>query len=161
MARVSSAAAATEFHSLSPPCYHSAETPGPFIPQPGACARVNSIQEGFVRGSLRASKETPLMFSASYQRYSKWREVFALAARGGAACANAMRANKARHTRIWRTTLERVGINGSVPSLTVVCYGQKNAGAHGRFFRAPASKGLYRRVSPIRRGTRRAGVGGT
>src|SRR5258706_5920866 len=36
--RVSSAAAPTEFHSLSPPCVHSADTPGPLIDQPGALA---------------------------------------------------------------------------------------------------------------------------
>ena len=38
LARFSSALAATEFHSLSPPWDHSADTPGPLIPHPGALA---------------------------------------------------------------------------------------------------------------------------
>src|SRR5712671_7892006 len=69
-ARVSSALAATEFHSLSPPCDHSAETPGPLIPQPGALAAGNSRYEGFRRASCRGVSVMPRMFSASYQRYS-------------------------------------------------------------------------------------------
>src|SRR6266480_1408024 len=69
-ARVSSALAATEFHSLSPPCDHSAETPGPLMPQPGALAAGSSRYEGFRRGSCRAVSVMPRMFSASYHRYS-------------------------------------------------------------------------------------------
>src|SRR5712692_10398814 len=69
-ARVSSALAATEFHSLSPPCDHSVETPGPLIPQPGALAAGSSRYEGFRRASCRAVCEMPRMFSASYHRYS-------------------------------------------------------------------------------------------
>src|SRR6266699_5154985 len=68
--RVSSAAAATEFHSLSPPCDHSAETPGPLILQPGALIAGRSRYEGFKTGSCRGVCEMPRMFSASYQRYS-------------------------------------------------------------------------------------------
>src|SRR5712671_2986557 len=68
--RVSSAAAATEFHSLSPPCVHSAETPGPLIAQPGALAAVKLRYEGFRSGSCRDVSVMPRMFSASYQRYS-------------------------------------------------------------------------------------------
>src|SRR5688572_21444304 len=70
-ARVSSALALTEFHSLSPPCDHSAETPGPLIPKPGFFAAGRCIHEGFSSGSCRASALIPRMFSASYQRYSK------------------------------------------------------------------------------------------
>src|SRR5712691_3920282 len=70
-ARVSSALAATEFHSLSPPCDHSVETPGPLIPQPGALAAGSSRYEGFRRASCRAVLVIPRIFSASYQRYSK------------------------------------------------------------------------------------------
>src|SRR5882672_11387361 len=70
-ARVSSALAATEFHSLSPPCDHSVETPGPLIPQPGALAAGSSRYEGFRRASCRGVSVMPRMFSASYQRYSK------------------------------------------------------------------------------------------
>src|ERR687884_912391 len=69
-ARVSSALAAAEFHSLSPPCVHSAETPGPFMPQPGAFSRGKSCHEGLSRGSPRSLVANPRMFSASYQRYS-------------------------------------------------------------------------------------------
>src|SRR6266849_4270464 len=69
-ARVSSALAATEFHSLSPPCDHSAETPGPLMPQPGALLAGSSIQDGFSTGSCRASVLMPRMFSASYHKYS-------------------------------------------------------------------------------------------
>src|SRR6266852_1317684 len=70
-ARVLSALAATECHSLSPPCDHSVETPGPLIPQPGALAAGSSRYEGFRRASCRAVSVIPRMFSASYQRYSK------------------------------------------------------------------------------------------
>src|SRR6266576_7210581 len=70
VARVSSALAAAEFHSLSPPCDHSAETPGPLIPHPGAFAFGRSSQEGFETGSPRAFVAKPRMFSASNQRYS-------------------------------------------------------------------------------------------
>ena len=69
MAFVSTPVAAAEFHSLSPPCVHSAETPGPFIPQPGTRA-CGSRYEGFRSGSCSAPVEKPRMFSASYQRYS-------------------------------------------------------------------------------------------
>src|SRR2546421_9382755 len=71
VARVSSALELTEFHSLSPPCDHSAETPGPLMPQPGALLAGNSIQEGLSTGSCRASALIPCMFSVSYQRYSE------------------------------------------------------------------------------------------
>src|SRR6185436_147815 len=71
VARVSSALAATEFHSLSPPCDHSAETPGPLMPQPGALAAGSSIQEGFWIGSPLGFVPKPRMFSASNQRYSE------------------------------------------------------------------------------------------
>src|SRR2546426_5160701 len=70
IALVSSALAAAEFHSLSPPCDHSAETPGPLMPQPGAFAFGRFIQEGLRSGSCSAPVENPRMFSASYQRYS-------------------------------------------------------------------------------------------
>src|SRR5882672_7329295 len=66
----SSAAAPTEFHSLSPPCVHSAETPGPLIDQPGALAAGNSRYEGLSSGSCREVSERPRMFSVSYHRYS-------------------------------------------------------------------------------------------
>src|SRR5687767_1810961 len=69
--RVSSALALTEFHSLSPPCDHSAETPGPLIPHPGLLAAGSCIHEGFKTGSCRGLALMPRMFSASYQRYSK------------------------------------------------------------------------------------------
>src|SRR5437764_7132013 len=69
-ARFSSAPAAAEFHSLSPPCVHSAETPGPLMPQPGAFSRGRFNQEGLSCGSPRRPVEKPRMFSASYQRYS-------------------------------------------------------------------------------------------
>src|SRR3989441_12163387 len=69
-ARVSSALAAAEFHSLSPPCDHSAETPGPLMPQPGAFAFGKFNQEGLRSGSCIAPVEKPRMFSASSQRYS-------------------------------------------------------------------------------------------
>src|SRR5207253_9681410 len=68
---VSFALAATEFHSLSPPCDHSADTPGPLIHQPGAFADGKSRYEGFRSGSCCDVSEMPRMFSASYQRYSK------------------------------------------------------------------------------------------
>src|SRR5207253_11407341 len=68
---VSFALAATEFHSLSPPCDHSADTPGPLIHQPGAFADGKSRYEGFKSGSCCDVSEMPRMFSASYQRYSK------------------------------------------------------------------------------------------
>src|SRR2546423_11607975 len=71
VARVSSALELTEFHSLSPPCDHSAETPGPLMPQPGALLAGNSIQEGLSTGSCRASALIPCMFSVSYQRHSE------------------------------------------------------------------------------------------
>src|SRR6185295_10357512 len=58
------------FHSLSPPCDHSADTPGPLMPQPGAFARGRFIQEGFCTGSPVGLVAKPRMFSASYQRYS-------------------------------------------------------------------------------------------
>src|SRR6266704_1802100 len=67
---VSFALASTEFHSLSPPCDHSAETPGPLIPQPGALLAGSSIHEGLSTGSCRASVLMPRMFSASYHKYS-------------------------------------------------------------------------------------------
>src|SRR5438067_649258 len=70
VARVSSELALTEFHSLSPPCDHSAETPGPLMPQPGALLAGSSIHDGFSTGSCRTSALMPRMFSASYQRYS-------------------------------------------------------------------------------------------
>src|SRR6266516_189457 len=70
-ARVSSALAAAEFHSLSPPCDHSAETPGPFIPQPGVFAFDEFSQEGLRTGSPFDWVAKPRMFSASYQRYSE------------------------------------------------------------------------------------------
>src|SRR6266566_2343771 len=70
LAFVSSALAAAEFHSLSPPCDHSADTPGPFIPHPGAFAFGRFIQEGFRIGSPLGWVAKPRMFSASYQRYS-------------------------------------------------------------------------------------------
>src|SRR5260370_23745645 len=69
-ARVSSALAATEFPSLSPPCDHSVETPGPLIPHPGACAAGSSRYEGFRRASWRGVSVIPRMFSVSYHRYS-------------------------------------------------------------------------------------------
>src|SRR5438132_7904627 len=68
--RLSSALALTEFHSLSPPCDHSAETPGPLIPQPRAFAAGRPSHEGFKTGSCRTSSVMPRIFSASYQRYS-------------------------------------------------------------------------------------------
>src|SRR6266446_4297618 len=68
---VSFALAATEFHSLSPPCDHSADTPGPLIHQPGAFADGKSMYEGLSSGSCCEVSEMPRMFSASYQRYSK------------------------------------------------------------------------------------------
>src|SRR5438094_10189454 len=68
--RLSSALALTEFHSLSPPCDHSAETPGPLNPQPRAFAAGRPSHEGFKTGSCRASSVMLRMFSASYQRYS-------------------------------------------------------------------------------------------
>src|SRR6267142_2529685 len=71
VAFVSSALAAAEFHSLSPPCDHSADTPGPLIPQPGAFALGRFIQEGFWIGSPLGLAPKPRMFSASYQRYSE------------------------------------------------------------------------------------------
>src|SRR5712692_2928584 len=69
--RVSFALAATEFHSLSPPCDHSADTPGPLMHQPSAFAAGKSRYEGFKSGSCCDVSEMPRMFSASYQRYSK------------------------------------------------------------------------------------------
>src|SRR5947209_19938825 len=81
------------------------------------------------------------MFSASYQRYSKWRAAFALVARGGTACANATRASRLRQRRIRKTVLGRVSMKGNVSSITTAnCFAQKNAGADGSFSRAPASK---------------------
>src|SRR6266446_3717445 len=74
LAFVSSALAAAEFHSLSPPCDHSADTPGPFIPHPGAFAFGRFIQEGFRIGSPLGWVAKPRMFSASYQRYSEKRD---------------------------------------------------------------------------------------
>src|SRR2546421_404129 len=69
---VSSTLAATEFHSLSPPCDHSADTPGPLMHQPGVLLAGKSRYEGFSRGSCRDELAvSPRMFSASYQRYSK------------------------------------------------------------------------------------------
>src|SRR2546426_11286764 len=70
-ARVSSALAAAEFHSLSPPCDHSAETPGPFMPQPGAFAFGRFCQEGLRTGSPLGWVANPRMFSASYHKYSR------------------------------------------------------------------------------------------
>src|ERR1043165_3694523 len=67
---VSSALAFTEFHSLSPPWVHSAETPGPLMPQPGALLAGRCIHDGFNCGSFCAVGVMPRMFSASYQRYS-------------------------------------------------------------------------------------------
>src|ERR1700682_3933105 len=69
-ALVSSAAAAAEFHSLSPPCDHSAATPGPLMPHPGAFAFGRFNHHGFSSGCCTASVENPRMFSVSYQRYS-------------------------------------------------------------------------------------------
>src|SRR4029450_7043940 len=74
VARVSSALAVTEFHSLSPPCDHSAETPGPLIPHPGAVDAGRPSHEGFNTGSCRLSCVMPRIFSVSYQRYSADRE---------------------------------------------------------------------------------------
>src|SRR5258706_8986187 len=94
---VSSALAATEFHSLSPPCDHSVETPGPLIPHPGALDARSSRYEGFRRGSCRGVSGMPRMFSASYQRYSKGGDCV-MGGRGGggkAAAAQPMKANKA------------------------------------------------------------------
>src|SRR5437764_1597506 len=71
---VSFALAATEFHSLSPPCDHSADTPGPLIHQPGAIADGKSMYEGFSSGSCCEVSEMPRMFSASYHRYSPSRD---------------------------------------------------------------------------------------
>src|SRR5690348_16133826 len=68
--RVSSALALTEFHSLSPPWVHSAETPGPLMLHPGALLAGNCIQDGFNCGSFCGVAVMPRMFSASYQRYS-------------------------------------------------------------------------------------------
>src|SRR4030095_4931870 len=70
-ALVSSALAAAELHSLSPPCDHSADTPGPFMPQPGALSLDRFRCEGLSRGSPSLPVEKPRMFSASYQRYSE------------------------------------------------------------------------------------------
>src|ERR1043165_5270161 len=70
VARVSSALALTEFHSLSPPCVPSAETPGPLMPHPGALLAGRCIHDGFESGSCVGVSLTPRMFSASYQRYS-------------------------------------------------------------------------------------------
>src|ERR1043166_6718930 len=62
--------AAAEFHSLSPPCVHSAETPGPFMLQPGALSCERFRYEGLSSGSPSLPVVNPRMFSASYQRYS-------------------------------------------------------------------------------------------
>src|SRR5215468_6491252 len=85
--RVSSALAAAEFHSLSPPCVHSAETPGPLMPQPGALARGKFIHEGLRVGAPRTPVLKPRMFSASYQRYSGRGAVFPLRLASAGSCA--------------------------------------------------------------------------
>src|SRR5207248_11207076 len=75
VARVSSTLAATEFHSLSPPCDHSADTPGPLMHQPGVLLAGKSRYEGFSRGSCKDELAVrQRMFPASYQRYSKLSE---------------------------------------------------------------------------------------